>query len=205
MSNWARFIVSATVVKAFAIGLTLALGVFVPALQAQTHPLMAACGACHGADGNSTMPGVPSLAGQPKVFLENQLVMIREGMRDVPQMRGLLDAVNDEDFSALAKRYAAMPIKPSTYKPDAEKISRGAALSKQGLCGSCHLPDYSGQQQMPRLAQQREDFLLANMQQFRDGKATGRDTMMTGILRGFTDAQLSDLAHYFATGGGVLK
>jgi cytochrome c553 len=147
------------------------------------------------------MPGAPSLAGQPKVFLENQLVMIREGMREVPQMKGMLDTVKDEDFTALAKLYAALPSKPSTTKLDAEKIKRGAALSKQGLCGSCHLQDYAGQQQMPRLAQQREDFLLANMQQFRDGKATGRDTMMTGILRGFTDAQLSDLAHYFSTSG----
>jgi cytochrome c553 len=151
------------------------------------------------------MAGVPSLAGQPKVFLENQLVMIREGMREVPQMKGLLDAVKDEDFTALAKLYAALPSKPGASKPDAEKIKRGAALSKQGLCGSCHLQDYAGQQQMPRLAQQREDFLLANMQQFRDGKATGRDTMMVGVLRGMTDAQLSDLAHYFATAAAAQK
>ncbi len=148
---------------------------------------------------------VPSLAGQPKVFLENQLVMIREGMREVPQMKGLLDQVKDEDFTALAKLYSAMPSKASTTNLDAEKIKRGAALSKQGLCGSCHLQDYAGQQQMPRLAQQREDFLLANMQQFRDGKAVGRDTMMNGALRGLSDAQLSDLAHYFATSGVTPK
>jgi cytochrome c553 len=148
---------------------------------------------------------VPSLAGQPKVFLENQLVMIREGLREVPQMKGMLDSVKDEDFVALAKAYSAMPSKSSGAKPDAEKVKRGATLSKQGLCGSCHLQDYVGQQQMPRLALQREDFLLANMQQFRDGKATGRDTMMTGILRGFSDAQLSDLAHYFANAGAAAK
>jgi cytochrome c553 len=187
------------------IALALSAGAVHAQTQPTSHPLMPLCGACHGADGNSSMVGVPSLAAQPKVFIENQLVMIREGMREVPQMKGLLDAVKDEDFTALAKLYSALPSKPQATKPDAEKMKRGAALSKQGLCGSCHLQDYAGQQQMPRLAQQREDFLLANMQQFRDGKATGRDTMMTGILRGFTDAQLSDLAHYFAMTGAVAK
>jgi cytochrome c553 len=203
MSNWAQSIASLTVVKAF-LSLTafIAYAAFAATAYAQSaptsHPLMTMCGACHGADGNATVPGVPSLAGQPKIFIENQLVMIREGMRDVPQMKGLLDQVKDEDFTALAKIYSSLPSKPSGAKFDAEKLKRGAALSKQGLCGSCHLQDYSGQQQIPRLAQQREDFLLANMQQFRDGKAMGRDTMMTGILRGMTDAQLSDLAHYFS-------
>jgi cytochrome c553 len=198
MSSWAQSIASLTVVRAL---LSLALAAFVAAAQAQSapagHPMMAMCGACHGADGNATLPGVPSLAGQPKIFIENQLVMIREGMREVPQMKGILDQVKDEDFSALAKIYSSLPAKPSGVKLDAEKIKRGAALSKQGLCGSCHLQDYAGQQQIPRLAQQREDFLLASMQQFRDGKAVGRDTMMTGVLRGFTDQQLGDLAHYF--------
>jgi cytochrome c553 len=184
-------------VRYVVIALALSAGAVHAQTQPTSHPLMPMCGACHGADGNSTMAGVPSLAGQPKVFIENQLVMIREGMREVPQMKGILDQVKDEDFTALAKIYAALPAKPSSVKLDAEKIKRGATLSKQGLCGSCHLQDYAGQQQIPRLAQQREDFLLASMQQFRDGKTVGRDTMMTGVLRGFTDQQLGDLAHYF--------
>jgi cytochrome c553 len=184
-------------VRYVVIALALSAGAVRAQTQPTSHPLMPMCGACHGADGNSSMAGVPSLAGQPKVFIENQLVMIREGMREVPQMKGILDQVKDEDFTALAKIYAALPAKPSSVKLDAEKIKRGATLSKQGLCGSCHLQDYAGQQQIPRLAQQREDFLLASMQQFRDGKTVGRDTMMTGVLRGFTDQQLGDLAHYF--------
>jgi cytochrome c553 len=180
-----------------ALGLSmLASGVSV---NAQSHPLMPLCGACHGAEGNSSMPGTPSLAGQPKLFIENQLVLIREGLREIPAMKGLLDKVKDEDFSTLAKIYSEMTAKPSTTTVDEAKAKRGADLSKQGLCGNCHLPDYSGREQMPRLAAQREDFLFANMKQFRDGTTTGRDTMMTNVLRGMTDAQISDMAHFFAT------
>jgi cytochrome c553 len=168
-------------------------------VQAQAHPLQALCGACHGADGNSVIAGTPSLAGQPRVFIENQLVLIREGLREVPAMAGVLDKVKDEDLSALAKIYSALPAKSAVTSTDDAKVKRGADLSKQGLCGNCHLPSYVGQEQMPRLAAQREDFLYANMKQFRDGKATGRDTIMMSILRSMSDPQLSDLAHYFST------
>jgi cytochrome c553 len=173
--------------------------------QAPAHPLLPMCGACHGTDGNASVPGVPSLAGQPRVFIENQLVMIREGMREVPQMKGLLDSVKDEDFTALAMLYAKMPPKLGGLALNTDKAKRGADISKRALCGSCHLPDYAGQQQIPRLAGQREDFLFANMKQFRDGKAIGRDTVMMATLRGMSDTELSDLAHYFATAGMLAK
>jgi cytochrome c553 len=163
--------------------------------------LLPVCGGCHGLDGNATQPGMPSLAGQPRTFLENQLVLIREGLRDVPTMKAVLANTKDEDLVALAKAYAAMPVKPLQQAVDAQRLARGAEISKGALCGSCHLPDYAGKDQMPRLAGQREDFLLANMKQFRDGPPAGRDTVMASTLRGMTDADLQALAHYFATQG----
>ncbi len=182
----------------FVFGLLLMCGLNVTFAQTTPHPLLPMCAACHGATGNSTVPGIPSLAGQPKIFLENQLVLIREGVRPIPAMQGMLDKVSDEDITLFAKYFAQLPVAPSQATVDAQIFKRGALLSKQGLCASCHMPDYVGREQMPRLAGQREDFLLSNMKQFRDGKAAGRDTMMSSVLRGMTDSQLSDLAHYFA-------
>lgn len=163
--------------------------------------LLPICGGCHGEDGNATQVGMPSLAGQPRTFLENQLVLIREGMRDVPAMKAVLANTKDEDLVALAKAYAAMPVKPPQQPVDAVRRSRGAEISKRALCGSCHLSDYAGRDQMPRLAGQREDFLFNNMRQFRDGPPAGRDTVMASTLRGMADADLQALAHYFATQG----
>jgi cytochrome c553 len=163
-----------------------------------THSLLPMCAACHGQAGNSVVPGIPSLAGQPKIFLENQLVLIREGVRTVPAMQGMLDKMSDTDITLFATYFSQVPVAVNPTPINAQMVKRGAELSKQALCGSCHMPNYSGREQMPRLAGQREDFLLMSMKQFRDGQAIGRDTMMTPILRGLTDAQLSDLAHYFA-------
>ena len=159
---------------------------------------LAVCGACHGADGNSTMAGTPSLAGQPKIFLENNLIMIREGIRDIPVMKGQLDGLSDPQIIALAKFYSAQTLKPMPGKRDEALYERGQLLSKQALCGTCHLPDYVGREQMPRLAGQREDYLLHTMRQFRNNQATGRDTIMAASLYGMNDDDLRAIAQYLS-------
>lgn len=160
---------------------------------------LATCNACHGAGGNSQLPRMPSLAGQPKLFIENQLVLIREGLREIPEMKGVLAGMADETIVALAAHYAASPPAPKTVAPDADKARRGAETARRLLCGTCHLPDFSGQKQVPRLAGQNEAYLLHSMQQFRDNPGPGRDTIMAATLRGLGDTELVDLAHYFAS------
>jgi len=39
----------------------------------------------------------------------------------------------------------------------------------------CHNPDFSGREPMPRLANQREEYLLKAMQDYRSGNRIGRD------------------------------
>ena len=161
-------------------------------------PQVALCTACHGPNGNSQIPLTPSLAGQPKVFIENQLVLIREGLRDIPQMKGMLDTLKDPELVALATHFSTQtPAKP-TGSINREVFERGKVLSAKMLCGSCHLADYSGRQQMPRLAGQNEAFLASSMKQFRDHAGLGRDTVMSASLYGLKDNDLADLAHFLA-------
>ena len=170
--------------------------------QPQPAPLqakLAACAACHGADGHAAMPRVPHLAGQPRLFLENRLVMMREGLSVVPAMAGLLDGLGDAELAALARHYAALPLRAERPARDAARAARGAALAERALCGSCHLPDHSGREQIPRLAGQREDYLLQSMRDFAAGRTGGRDTLMSNALIGLSDADLQDLAHHLAT------
>ena len=156
------------------------------------------CGACHGPDGNSKIAGTPSLAGQPKTFLENQLVMIREGMRDLPAMKGQLDGVNDATIIAIAKFYADSPAVSQAGSRNPALFEKGQVISKEGLCGTCHLPNYVGRDQMPRIAAQREDYLLYSMRQFRSNQAIGRDTIMAASLYGMSDDDLKAIAHYLS-------
>ncbi len=168
--------------------------------KAQPNPgQLALCAACHGAQGNSQISSISSLAGQPKTFIENQLVLIREGIREVPQMKGLLDKITDEEFIMLANYFAAQPAaKATTAAVNNATYLRGQDLSKKMLCGTCHLPNYAGQNQIPRLAGQHEEFLVQSIKQFRDGNSTGRDTNMTAAVLGMKDNDIADLAHYLA-------
>jgi cytochrome c553 len=156
------------------------------------------CVACHGTNGNATLPNMPSLAAQPAFYLLAQLVQFKTGQRNDPQMTPFAESLADADIENIAAYYAAQPLAPASGKPDPMRAAAGKKIADANQCGSCHLPDYSGREQIGRLAGQREDYLFKAMQDYRDARRSGFDGQMTGILRGFSDQDLADLAHYFA-------
>jgi len=156
------------------------------------------CAPCHGEGGNSRTAGIPSLAGQPKLFLETQLVLFREGVRVAPQMQPAVKGLTDRDISQIAAHFSAGKLVSEAGKPDAALSGRGRSLARKLRCESCHLPDYRGREQIPRLAGQREEYLAAAMLAFRDNRRPGGDTIMAGVLYGVPDADIKAMAHYLA-------
>jgi cytochrome c553 len=166
---------------------------------AQKPPARAAtCDVCHGPNGNSVLKDIPSIAGQPKVFIENQLVLIREGMRDIPQMKGVLDNVPDTELTELATYYSSLKIAKPTAQKQAALHDKGETLSKEMRCGICHLPTYVGRDQMPRLAGQREDYMLYTMRAMKANQVVGRDPNMITSLYGIADEDLRAISHYLS-------
>ena len=160
---------------------------------------IALCSTCHGEDGNSRMENVPSLAGQPEFFLFNQLFLMRETVRRVDAMTPFIKDLKDDEMEALAKHFAGLAPKASDEAIDPSLIQRGSELASAMRCGSCHLPTLAGQDQMPRLAKQRVDYLIHSMKSFRDNTRSGADTLMSNVLIGTSDADLAALAHYAAS------
>jgi cytochrome c553 len=158
------------------------------------------CGGCHGENGRSAAPGTPSLAGQPPDFVTLQMILFREGIRRVPPMDEPARGLADTQIEDLAAYYASLPPGPPEDRGprDEALAARGAELSRRSNCGVCHLPDYRGRAQIPRLAGQREDFLLRTMQEYRDGRRVGSDTSMNAVVYGLSDADLAALAHHLA-------
>jgi cytochrome c553 len=157
------------------------------------------CGSCHGEDGNSKLENIPSLAGQPEFFVTNQLFLMREGVRKVEAMEPFVKELKDDEMEALAKYYAGQPPKQSEEAIDQGLAKRGADLAPTMRCASCHGANLAGEQQMPRIAKQRVDYLIHSMKEFRDNKRTGADTAMTAVVVGVPDADLAALAHYAAS------
>ncbi|HTS40533.1 MAG TPA: c-type cytochrome [Stellaceae bacterium] len=159
---------------------------------------IAQCAGCHGADGNSPLPKIPSLAGQPAFFILNQLFLMREGVRKVAAMAPFVKDLKDSDLDALATHYAKLPPKASNESIDPALIKRGAEIVAQKKCVSCHKPNFAGDEQVPRIAKQRVDYMIEALQQIRDSKRESADTLMSGAVAGLADADLAALAHYAA-------
>ena len=157
------------------------------------------CAACHGEDGNSHLANLPSLAGQPEFFIINQLFLMREGVRKVDAMAALVKDLKDDDLQAMAKHFAALTPKPSGEPIDPALMQRGAELAATRRCGSCHLAALIGADQIPRIAKQRVDYLISALKELRDGKRPGADTLMSQAVAGFSDADLTALAHFAAS------
>jgi cytochrome c553 len=145
------------------------------------------------------MEKVPSLAGQPAFFVMNQLFLMRENVRRVEAMMPFVKGLKDDELIALAQHYAALEAKPSDEAIDRSVVERGAQLAQSLRCGSCHLPDLAGQEQMPRLAKQRVDYLIEALKSYRDNTRSGADTLMSATVAGLPDADLVALAHYSAS------
>lgn len=157
------------------------------------------CAACHGEDGNSGNPQIPSIAGQPKLFLETQLVLFREELRKSDQMLPVVKGLKDAELVKLAEHFSKLPAKGmESGIADKALLKRGAERAKQLRCGVCHLADFRGQNQIPRLAGQREAYLESEMRAYRDGKRSGGDTIMAATLYGVSDADIKALAHYLS-------
>jgi cytochrome c553 len=158
------------------------------------------CGTCHGAQGISAQPNIPSLAGQPADFVTLQMILFRERLRDAPPMPDLAQGLQDAEVEDLGAHFAALPPGPPPERGprDAARLEQGAALSQRLRCGICHLPDYRGRVQIPRLAGQREEYLVRSLTAYRDGTRHGTDTNMNAVMYGVTDAEIAALAHYLA-------
>jgi cytochrome c553 len=157
------------------------------------------CASCHGPDGNSQLEKIPSLAGQPAFFVLSQLFLMREGVRQVEAMSSFVKELKDEDLNTLSKHYAGLPAKTTGELADPELARRGAAIAETRRCASCHLPSLAGQDQIPRLARQRIDYLIPTLKAYRDNPRPGADTAMSAAIVGASDADIAALAHYAAS------
>lgn len=69
-----------------------------------------ACVPCHGTHGLSVAPDAPHLAGQPRIYLEQQLKDFRSAKRRHEVMNVIAKPLTDEDIAALAEWYASIEV-----------------------------------------------------------------------------------------------
>jgi cytochrome c553 len=154
------------------------------------------CAACHGADGNAPSPEVPSLAGQSWRYLYVQLRDFKEDRRSNPLMSPMAQPLSREDMINVANFYAAQPLKPSAFKADEAKARLGKAKADETLCTMCHLGEFKGQNEIPRVAGQSYQYIVAQLKAFKERTRTNDAGNMTSVARTLSDADIENLAHY---------
>jgi cytochrome c553 len=178
---------------------------------AKGQALAGVCAGCHGADGHSTVPAQPSLAGMPWQYTARQLRHYKTGQRDNAIMKGFAANLSDADMKALGVYFAAQ--KPRSIgardialAKTAERLYRaGDATRSIPACAGCHSPSGAGiAAQYPRLGGQHAEYTLAQLTAFKTGargKASKEDAhpngkMMMTIASRLTDAEIKALAEY---------
>ena len=157
------------------------------------------CAACHGAQGNSTNPAIPSLAGQPKQFITTQLVMFREGNRKDPQMSAIAASMSNADVNDFGTYFTAqVPVPPPASNMDLGKVAASQRLADQYHCVSCHGPALKGLQHIPRLAGQQSVYLAAQLRGFKASIRFDMDGNMTSAAQPLTENDIELLAEYLA-------
>ena len=144
------------------------------------------------------MEKTPSLAGQPELFLTNQLILLRERLRKSEVMEPFVKGLTDAEIVALAAHYSKLPPEPSPEPVDQALAARGAELARKMYCGSCHLPDFVGREQMPRLARPAHRLHDRQPDRLPRGARYGVDTTMNGVMYGVSDQDIRALAHFAA-------
>ena len=159
------------------------------------------CAACHGRDGNATIPGTPSLAGQPVFFTHWQLIKYKDGRRKDPQMTPFVQSLSDADMADLSAYYQTQTPRRRPAATDPAKVVEGQRLADVHHCTSCHRPGLTVQEQAARLAGQDFDYLLRLLRGFKAKTASDLDGTMTTATQPLTDTEIVSLVHFIATLG----
>ena len=159
----------------------------------------APCLACHGEKGQSENPEVPSLGGQNAPYALIQLYLFREKQRTVEIMNEMTKGFTDDDLRAFSDFIAKLPPPQAPADSgDAVRMQSGRALITQHRCNSCHGLDLAGRESIPRIADQREDYLVKTLREYKDNTRRGYDGTMAEVLAPVSDAQIVDLAYVIA-------
>ena len=169
------------------------------ALAAEPPEKAVPCLACHGETGQSQTEGIPSLGAQQPAYALIQLYMFREKLRTSDVMNEMAKGLTDDDLRTLSDFIGTLPKpQPPAETPDAARMARAKEMIDREHCNSCHSADFSGRDNIPRLADQREDYLVKTLREYKSNARAGYDGTMAEVLQPITDAQIVDIAYYLA-------
>ncbi len=169
-----------------------------PAWGQMAEQRLPVCLACHGPAGTSKIEGVPSLGAMPTTYVLTQLYMFRENMRVAAPMNTMAAGLSDDDLRTLGDTIAKLPApqpEPALAAADGE---HGQALVSRYHCNSCHGADLGGRDSIPRIAGQRQEYLLKSLTEYKSNARPGYSPAMSEVAQELKAEDIPVLAQYVA-------
>jgi cytochrome c553 len=162
------------------------------------------CFICHGADGESSSPIFPRLAGQHARYVERQLTDYKSGRRISSTMKPMVDDLSPADFKALGAYFESR--KPVAHKVEDAELAqvgrfvyqRGNPYSGVAACVSCHGPNGAGTESLPRLAGQHAQYMENQLKAFDKRERTNDNAVMHSIASKLSELELKAVAAYLS-------
>lgn len=165
----------------------------------------AVCAACHQADGNSTNPEWPKLAGQHAGYIVKQLSDYKaQESRNNALMAGQVASLSDQDMMDLAAWFSTQSASggfmDEGYLALGKRIFQGGnAITGVPACMSCHGPSGMGDPiaGFPRLAGQHAAYIEGQLEMFRlQTRSNDARRMMRDVAIKMTPTEMAAVAAY---------
>ena len=159
------------------------------------------CAGCHGANGISSSPGVPNLAGQRAPYLYFELRNYQSGIRGDSAMNNAVKFLNDDAVVKVAAYFASLePAQPraasgtNAYVPKPDALQAGKAAA--AVCSGCHgeggITKTPG---MPSLVGLDPKYFLAAIDDYKNGQR--KNELMKSMAVAISDVNAKNLALYY--------
>ncbi|WP_055081760.1 c-type cytochrome [Jannaschia donghaensis] len=148
------------------------------------------CRTCHGIDGYAQIPIAPHIGGEPKEYLEAQLMAFKSGAREHEMMSVVTATLSAQQISDVAAWYASHNAVATLPDGINEDDAPQACVSCHGADGISVLLD------APNLAGEVNIYIDTQLKAFRLGK---RDhEIMSEIASHLDDAEIREVADWYS-------
>ncbi|MEO5347023.1 MAG: c-type cytochrome [Magnetococcus sp. YQC-9] len=166
------------------------------------------CAGCHGTNGVSAGPSMPSIAGMPAKYLEHMMAEFKSGKRPSTIMGRIAKGYTEEETKRIADFLSKTKWEPvksgpnslTATKIDEAKAKKGKKVLDSAKCGKCHEDDGVTQDEdTPRVAGQWLDYMLIKMQDFKNSQLTvPQPEKMQKAVEKLSPEELESAAHFYA-------
>jgi len=144
----------------------------------------------------------PQLAGQHRSVLLKQLMNMRDGQRNNPVMKEVIETgilKSQQNLSDLVTYISSLPMTPDNGRGKGENLTKGEALYKKA-CVICHGKHGEGLEAaaIPLLQSQHYGYMLKQFNEIKEGKRSNTNPAMVKLIQSFSDEETHAVLDYIS-------